>query len=49
MSGSPTPVSSLIASSAWIEPTTPAVAPSTPASRHDGTEPAGGSVGNAQR
>jgi len=35
------------ASSAWSEPTRPAIAPSTPASRHEGAST--GSVGNAQR
>src|SRR5436305_1782940 len=41
-SGLPMPRMSLIASVAWIRPTTPGSTPSTPASLHDGAMPAGG-------
>src|SRR5699024_9773828 len=45
ISGVPTPVTSLIASSAMAEPTTPTVGPSTPAWEQDGTEPGAGGRG----
>ena len=44
-SGSPMPVSTLIASVAWIEPIEAHSTPSTPPSAHDGTMPGGGGSG----
>ena len=49
VSGVPTPLSSFSASSAWNEPTTPAIAPSTPASRQPRRASGGGAVGNTHR
>src|SRR5437763_777561 len=48
-SPSPNPTISRTASSAIIEPMTPASAPNIPASAQAGTEPAGGGSGNRQR
>src|SRR6266536_252432 len=44
-SGSPVPVSSLIASVTWIEPMLAQSTPSTPPSAQDGTMPGGGGSG----
>jgi hypothetical protein len=40
---------SLIASTAWIEPTMSGSTPCTPASAHDGASSAGGGSGRKQR
>ena len=48
-SGSPMPVSSLIASVTWIEPMLAQSTPSTPPSAQDGTMPGGGGSGYRQR
>ena len=45
MSGSPTPVITLIASVVWMEPIVAQRTPSTPPSAHDGTIPGGGGSG----
>ena len=39
------PSTCLNTSVAWMEPTMPVMAPSTPASAHEGTSPGGGGVG----
>ena len=44
-SGWPTPRICLNTSVAWIEPTIPVIAPSTPASAQEGTSPGGGGSG----
>src|SRR2546421_99056 len=43
-SGLPMPRMSLIASVAWMRPTTPGSTPRTPASLHEGAKPGGGGV-----
>ena len=48
-SDSPSPVISLIASVAWIEPITPGRTPNTPPSAQLGTVPGGGGEGKRQR
>jgi hypothetical protein len=48
-SGRPAPVSTLMASSAWIEPMRPGMGPRTPASEQLITPAGGGGSGNRQR
>jgi hypothetical protein len=49
MSGSPRPRSTLIVSSAWIDPMMPGSTPSTPASAQLGASSAGGGSGTMSR
>ncbi|CAA9357389.1 MAG: hypothetical protein AVDCRST_MAG40-3250 [uncultured Gemmatimonadaceae bacterium] len=46
---SPRPSTSLIASVAWIVPTSPGSTPSTPPSSQEGTAPGGGGSRNRHR